>query len=96
MNAQITRPLAEAYAHVRSLVQFAYEHGFHELGYEPEKVLRAEIERLRVVADAARDLEETLAKLIEADETVLTSTDIGAAAIESRLNTLHKALELLP
>lgn len=37
----------EAMEAVLSLVEFAYEQGFHEMGYEPEKFLEAEIERMR-------------------------------------------------
>lgn len=52
--------VTEAYAHIRALVQFAYEQGFHELGYAPETVLMQEIERLRTDLSAA----ERLAKIM--------------------------------
>jgi hypothetical protein len=38
--------LNRAYQAVQVLIAYAYEQGFHEMGYEPEKLLWDEIERL--------------------------------------------------
>jgi hypothetical protein len=39
----VCQPLAEALMHIEALVGFAYEHGFHELGYNPVEVIRAAV-----------------------------------------------------
>jgi len=45
----------EALDAIESLVAFAYEQGFHELGYQPEQVLRAHIEGLEAQRDMLLD-----------------------------------------
>lgn len=40
-------PTAEALRDIRNLVDFAYEHGYHEHGYDPVKVIEKALENAR-------------------------------------------------
>lgn len=56
----LPRQIAQALEHVESLCNFAYEQGFHELGYDPIETLRAAIASGSVVcrvADEWRSIE---------------------------------------
>ena len=38
------KDIDEALHHVKTLCQYAYDEGFHELGYDPVEVLRAALD----------------------------------------------------
>ena len=48
MSASLTTDrVVEALQALKSLADYAYEQGYHEMGYDPLQVVRDEIDRLR-------------------------------------------------
>ena len=45
-NTTLPRPVEEALEHLSQIAQFAYENGFHELGYNPVDVVREQFAKM--------------------------------------------------
>ena len=64
-------------------------------GLLPVERVDSELDLLNEIAAAAFDFEKILSALIRTEQTDIVSTDIGAAALQDRLNRLNDANKAL-
>jgi hypothetical protein len=82
-HPESSNDLAKAWDDLGSLVDFAYEQGFHELGYNPENVIEREIQRLHGELEAAEQHVKILRESVAAHEPGADYEEEVAAAREA-------------
>jgi len=96
----------EVFQALESLCNYAYEHGFHEFGYDPINVVRGEIERLtkelcglRILYEAGNRVacreHEFISDLkaehyTSMESGVLTLTGAGVFALDQAINVMRE------